>query len=299
MILVTGAAGKTGRAVLRALGRYGFEVRALVKTPDHADHLPALDRLQIVVGDMLDAGAVRRATAGASAIYHIPPNMHPAELEMADVLLTAARESGIRRLIYHSVLHPQLPSMPHHWRKLEVETRVLESGLPFTILQPAAYMQNLLNGWRKIQEEGIYQVPYPISTRLQLVDLIDVAEVAARVVSQPGYTDAIFELCGPSAPTQRQVADQLSMALGRPVTVEQIDHESWRRQAERTGMSAERIEDFLAMFRHYEHHHFLGNPRTLTALLGRRPTDLDSFLERVIASPGPDDSLQGERSDHG
>jgi NAD(P)H dehydrogenase (quinone) len=298
LILVTGAAGKTGRAVLHSLGRHGAAIRALVRTADHAQRLPALDRMQVIAGDMLDPKIVDQAVAGATAIYHIPPNMHPAEVEIAELLLAAASAAGVDRLVYHSVLHPQLPSMPHHWRKLEVETRVLESGIPFTILQPATYMQNLLNVWSKIRDDGIYQIPYPASTRLQMVDLIDVAEVAAKVISQPGYSDATFELCGPSAPTQRQVADRLSTAFRRPVAVEQIDHGSWRRSAKRRGMAVERIDEFLAMFRHYERHHFLGNPGTLTALLGRQPTDLASFLKRMVpgdvASESPDEEIDAD-----
>lgn len=284
MILVTGAAGKTGRAVLQALGSYPVEIRALVRTPEHRHRLPALDRLQVVAGDMLDPQFLRRATDGADAIYHIPPNMHSAEVEMSERLLAAARQAGVGRLVYHSVLHPQLPAMPHHWRKLQVETRVLESGLPFTILQPAAYMQNLLNSWAQIRDDGVYAVPYPVPTRLQLVDLADVAEVAARVVTQPGHSGATYELCGLAAPTQRQVADQLTRALGRPVQVKQIDHLSWREQADQRGMPPERIDEFLAMFRHYERHGFIGNPRTLMSLLGREPTDLAAFLERAVAA---------------
>ncbi len=65
-----------------------------------------------------------------------------------------------------------------------------------TILQPTAYMQNILAGWRSIVEDGIYRVPYPIDTRISLVDLRDVAEAAARVLTEDGHVGATYELVG-------------------------------------------------------------------------------------------------------
>src|SRR5690606_34210295 len=100
----------------------------------------------------------------------------------------------------------QTEEMPHHWNKLRVEAWLFESGLDYTILQPAAYMQNVLGNWRRLIEEGVYAVPYPAETRMSLVDLQDVAEVAATVLTDPGHTGAIYELAGPEALTQTQIA---------------------------------------------------------------------------------------------
>lgn len=301
-ILVTGAGGKTGRTLLSWLSRQGVEVRILLRSARHAERLPSLDRTQVITGDMLDPSVIDQAVEGVGTVYHIPPNMHPQEVKMAAGLLSAAHDAGVSRFVYHSVMHPQLPAMPHHWRKLQVETLVIESGLQFTILQPAAYMQNLLTGWTSIERNGVYRVPYSPSTRLQLVDLNDVAEAAARVLLQPGHADAIYELAGPSAPTQRQVADLLSTALERPVRVEQVSLEEWSRQAQGSGMPPARAEEFVAMFRHYDQHGFLGNPTALTGLLGHEPTGLAAFLERIVAEQDASDGVNLEdagRVDHG
>jgi NAD(P)H dehydrogenase (quinone) len=284
LILVTGAAGKTGKAVLQRLLESGFTCRALVRTADHGSRLPRGDGLDLAIGDMRDPTAVGRAMEGATAVYHIPPNMHPGEVAMAEVLLEAAAREGVQLLVYHSVLHPQLPAMPHHWRKLQVETRVIESGLAFTILRPAAYMQNILGEWGAIEATGVYHVPYPTGTRLQLVDLEDVAEAAYSVLTQAGHKAASYELCGPTAPSQDQVAAEIARAIGTPVRAEQISLEAWQRSAEMAGMSSDRIRDFLAMFEHYGEHDFVGNPSALGRLLGRTPTSLTEFVDRVAIS---------------
>ncbi len=60
------------------------------------------------------------------------------------LVIDEARKAGVKHFVYHSVLHPQTEKMNHHWQKMHVEEMIFESGLPFTILQPAPYMQNLL-----------------------------------------------------------------------------------------------------------------------------------------------------------
>ena len=86
--------------------------------------------------------------------------------------------------------------MPHHWAKLQTEEMLFASGFDLTILQPTAYMQNIVGAWRGITEDGMFRVPYPVETRLSLVDLEDVAEAAALVLTQDGHAGATYELVG-------------------------------------------------------------------------------------------------------
>jgi uncharacterized protein YbjT (DUF2867 family) len=197
MILVTGAAGKTGRTVMRALVERGAAVRAFVFRPGQTATVKALGAQDVVVGDMRDGETFRRAAQAAKAVYHICPNMSPDEVTIGRVAIEAARKAGVGHFVYHSVLHPQTEAMPHHWRKLRVEEMLFEAGLAYTILQPAAYMQNILGGWTTIVERDVYEVPYPVETRLGMVDLEDVAAVAARVLTEEEHGGATYELAGP------------------------------------------------------------------------------------------------------
>ena len=149
MLLLTGAGGKTGRAVLAALQRAlpgEMGIRLFLR---REERLPA--GVEGFVGDMTRATDWEEAMAGVKRIYHICPNMHLDEIGIGRLALAAARQAGVGHFVYHSVLHPQTEKMPHHWRKLRVEELLLESGLPFTILQPAAYMQNIAAGWERIK----------------------------------------------------------------------------------------------------------------------------------------------------
>src|ERR1700692_359040 len=186
MILVTGAAGKTGNAIVKALAARGAAVRALVRRAEHSDALRRLGAAEVNVGSFDDAAAIADAVGGTQAIYHICPNVSPNEFDYARTVVTATLAHGIKRFVYHSVLHPQIEAMPHHWNKMRAEEMLLAADFDLTILQPTAYMQNILGAWRGIVEDGVLRVPYPADTRLSLVDLDDVAEVAAWVLMGDG-----------------------------------------------------------------------------------------------------------------
>ncbi len=285
MILVTGAAGKTGQAIIRALVRRGRTVRALAYRRRQITTLEELGAREVLLGDVRDQRTVDRAAAGIRAIYHICPNMHPQEVAIGEVVIAAARSAGCELFVYHSVLHPQTEAMPHHWHKLRVEEKLFESGLPATVLQPAAYFQNLLAGWGDIVNRGIYAVPYAAETRISMVDLDDVAEAAARVLTEPGHRGASYELSGPGYLSQLEVAAIFGQCLGREVRVEPVPIEIWKDRARAAGLGEAQIETLVKMFRYYQRHGFRGNSGVLGWLLGRPPVSLPRFVERVVKEP--------------
>jgi uncharacterized protein YbjT (DUF2867 family) len=223
-----------------------------------------------------------RAFDRIHSVYHICPNVSPDEAAIGATVIAAARSAGVERFVFHSVLHPQAEAMPHHWQKLRVEEQLFESGLTYTILQPTAYMQNILAHWDMILHEGRYPIPYPAETRLSLVDLRDVAQVAAIVLTEPGHEHATYELAGTPGLTQNQVAGVLSQQVGRPVDATSVPIETWEEGARRSGMGDYQLEALTSMFRYYARHGLHGNPQVLSWLLQRRPTTLDDFIENKI-----------------
>jgi NAD(P)H dehydrogenase (quinone) len=282
VILVTGAGGKTGRAVVNALARWDEPVRALVRREDQIDELRALGARQAISGDLRDVQLMRSAFQGVRAVYAIFPNMSPDEMTMAEDALAAARTAGVEHFVYHSVLHPQVEAMPHHWLKMRVEERLFTSGLNFTILQPAVYMQNVLGYWEAITRQGIYALPYSVEARFSLVDLEDVAEVAARVLREPGHSGAIYELAGPQAISPAEMARLLSRVLARPVEARSIDRREWEARAQSAGMSAYGLETLVKMFAYYDRYGLVGNPSVLAWILGRSPRSFSEFIARVV-----------------
>ena len=284
MILVTGAGGKTGKAVIKALVARGAQVRAFVRSLAHEATLRQMGVSDVVAGEMDDAHAVTQAVRQTDAIYHICPNVSPHEIAFARALISAAKDSGVTRLVYHSVLHPQIEAMPHHWNKLRVEEILFSSALDITILQPTAYMQNSLTEWDRMVSDGIYRVPYPIGTRLSLVDLEDVAEAAARVLTDDGHSGATYELAGTPPLSQIEIAEAFGRALNKVIRAEAEAIESWEQRARDAGIDDYSRETLTKMFRAYARDGLKGNPNVLGWLLGRPPTSLAAFASRTAAN---------------
>jgi len=283
MILVTGAAGKTGRAIIRALAKSGEAVRAFVRRRDQIVRLESLGVDDALVGDLLDPVSVTRAVQGVRAIYHIAPNVSPDEAAIGRIVINAAQSANVERFIFHSVLRPQIEAMPHHWQKLRVEELLFESGLSFTILQPTIYMQNVLAHWDQILKNGVYPVPYSPETRLSMVDLDDVAQAAAAVLTGPSHGEATYELVGVPAISQIDVANTLSEQLNRLVMVKVVPLEEWERNARASDMGDYQVTTLLKMFRYYERYGFAGNSNVLNCLLQRQPASFSDFVGRIAS----------------
>lgn len=283
MILVTGAAGKTGRAVIRALASKESTVRALIHHESQNAAVLSAGAAEVVTGDMGATPILEKAMSGVSAVYFICPNVHPSEEKFGRTAIEAAGAADVSHFVYHSVLHPQVEAMPHHWLKMRVEEQLFASGLPFTILQPAAYMQNVLASWPVIIQEGVYRIPYSAETRLSMVDLNDVAEAAAMVLTEPGHRGAVYELAGKIALSQNEVAAIIGENLYRPIRVEQIPLEEWRQSAIQNGLGRYQVDALSKMFVYYDQHGFYGSSNVLEWLLKRPPTTFEEFFEQFIS----------------
>lgn len=278
MILVTGAGGKTGRTLVKVLSKVE-SVRALVHREEHVSVAKSLGAERVMVGDLRDESAIRSAMQGVWSVYHICPNMSPDEVVIGRLLIDEARRGEVEHFVYHSVLHPQTEKMNHHWQKLRVEELIFESGLQFTILQPAPYMQNLLAGWRTIVEDGVLRVPYSVNSKFSFIDLEDLAEAAKMVLTERNHSSAIYELAGTLPMSHVEVAEIFSRVFNRDVRAEKEEISDWRLRAE--GMSEFAIENLVKMFEYYDQWGLSGNLSVLRWLLKREPTSLETVAGRV------------------
>jgi uncharacterized protein YbjT (DUF2867 family) len=278
MILVTGAGGKTGRSLIKALTT-AESVCALVHRAEDIATLESLGAEKVIVGDMLSETVIRTAMKDMRAVYHICPNMSPVEAAIGQLVINEARRAEIQHFVYHSVLHPQVEKMNHHWQKMRVEEMLFESGLPFTILQPAPYMQNLLAGWKRILEEGILSIPYSIHTKFSFVDLADVAEAARNVLTEPIHLYAIYELAGTWPISHREAAELFALVLKRDVRAETEAVQDWKLRV--GDIRKYTFENLSNMFDYYDRWGLAGNPNVLRWLLKREPISLEVFAQKI------------------
>lgn len=217
-ILVTGATGLVGRNVVEQLVARGADVRVLVRDPAKAE-FPA--GVTVAQGDLLDVDSLRSAFSGVSTLFLLNAVV-PDEFTQALIALNLAREAGIERIVYLSVIHSDLyVNVPHFAAKLAVERMIEQMGLNATILRPAYFMNNDLTIKDVVTGHGVY--PMPIGSKgLAMIDARDIGEIAAiellrREQAAAPLPPNRINLVGPDTLTGSDVAAIWSEVLGRPI----------------------------------------------------------------------------------
>jgi len=283
MILVTCAAGKTGQAIVKALVASGQNVRAMVRSDSSLDTVKAAGVAEAITGDLAISEDVLRAADGVDAVYYIAPNMDPNERLNGDNIIAACQACNVSRLVFHSVLHTQIEALPHHWERHFVEQSILNSKLSFTILQVGSYMQNMLPAWEKMAETGVHRMAYDIDAPMSLVDLEDVSEAAVKVLADDGFANGIFEIAGPVI-SLREKAEILSSILGKDIVAEKEPLDEFLDHGRALGFSDFTLAIMAKMFPYYDEHGLVGSDKALGWILGRVPTDFETFARRTAAA---------------
>lgn len=272
-VAVFGAAGKTGQAVTAALQDLRVPVRALIRRPGSVAAAPGREPMVL---DMTRSEGLPAALAGCRAAYLLAPNVHPDEPGLMAPILRTCGDLGVR-VVYHSVLHPFAPSMPHHLDKARVESMLHDSDLDWTVLQPASYLDNAA-GVHDAVAAGRWPVPYSPDSPFTPVALADVGAAAARVLTEDGHRNATYELAGPQRLSTREMADLTGAILGRDIAVENI-RDAWATGPGSQLPTAARTR-LRAMFDHYDRAGFCGGSEVLTHLLGRAPQTWAEWVRR-------------------
>jgi uncharacterized protein YbjT (DUF2867 family) len=280
-VLVTAANGRTGRAVIRALAGRGCAVSAMVHNAADLDAVRSEGATESFAADLLQRDSFEAALNGVDCVVHIGPPMHPGEVEMTGNVIAAMQNAGTRHLVYYSVMHPLRFDVRHHRLKLDSESRVVASGLPYTIVQPIRYMQHLDLIWPRVMSEGIHAMPFNTNVQFNVVDLADVAQVVAKVAGNPEHLYASYELAGPEALSQSQMAAIVAEVTGRDVVARRVSPDAAAEKALNAGLGEDRANQIRSMNEHYDEHGFLGNPNVLTWLLGRPPTSFRTYVEKL------------------
>lgn len=272
-VLVVGATGRNSGLVVPELTRRGVAVRAMVRRADQKAGALAAGSQEAVVADLRDPASLAAAVDGVDGVFHVNPAFAADEAAMGVSMVRAARAAGVRRFVFSSVYHPSISAMVNHAAKQPVEEALYESGLQFTILQPAMFMQNLAGALPAAARSGVFSMPFSKHAKVCYVDYRDVAEAAALGLTGDTLAYGTFELCAPGMVDRVEIAALMSTALGRTITAEESPPRD-------PGPDADAMQQGLArMTRHYDQHGFPGgNGLVLGAVLGRPPRTLQEFL---------------------
>src|SRR5437762_9495900 len=286
-ILITGATGNVGRQVVEQLVKRGADVRALVRDPAKAN-FPASGN--VLKGDLLDVDSLRSAFSGVSTLFLLNAVVAE-EFTQALTALNVAREAGVERVVYLSVIHSDLyVNVPHFAGKFGLERMIEQMGFNATILRPAYFMNNDLTIKDVVLGYGVY--PMPIGSKgLAMIDARDIGEIAAiELIRREQATGALplerINLVGPATLTGSDVAAIWTAVLGRTIAYAGDD----------TGRFEQNLRQFMPGWMAYDmrlmSERFLtegmipeaGDVARLTALLGRPLRSYRDFAAEIAAS---------------
>lgn len=283
-ILVTGATGNVGSNVVQQLVNRGADVRALVRDISKAKFPEGVD---VVQGDLLDVDSLRTAMSGVSTLFLLN-GVVADEFTQAVIALNVARETGVERIVYLSVIHSDVyVNVPHFAGKFGVERMIEAMGMNATILRPAYYMDNELTIRDVVTSYGIY--PMPIGDKgLAMIDARDVGEVAAiellrREQSAEPLPLNYINLVGPDTLTGAGAAAIWSDVLGRTIAFPGNDTAGFEQNL-RQFMPSWMAYDMRQMAERFQTDGMIpeaGDVDQLTALLGRPLRSYRDYVAQI------------------
>ncbi len=245
-ILITGATGQQGGAVLRHLKGAGFSLRALTRKPD-SDKARALagQGVDVVKGDLDDEASLRTALAGAWGVFAVQNTWEAGvegEERQGKRLATLAKAAGVQHYVSTSVgsAHRRT-GIPHFENKWRIEDTIRTQQFPsHVIIRPVFFMENLIGPWF-LNGDTLSAAMKP-TTDLQMIATDDIGRVGARAfINAAAFKGREIDIAGDTA-TMPRVVEVLSRAMGRPIQFQQIPIEAVRKNS----------EDFATMLEWFE-----------------------------------------------
>ena len=279
MILVTGATGLNGTELLRRLSARGIAVRALVRNPAKAEAIAALPHVEIAQGDMAHPETLAAALHEinrAMLISSSAPDMFDVQSNFID----AARKAGVRHVVKLSGIMPGLHSAFRFARMHgEIENKLETSGMAYTHLRAGEFMPAYFRQVPMIVGKGAMFLPME-DARIASIDVGDIAEIAARVLTGSGHEGKTYPLTGTEALTMTEVAAKLSAATGKPVRYVNVPPEDARQAQLAAGMPPYLADALFELFAERRNGKEAKVWADAGALLGRPPTSFDEFARR-------------------
>lgn len=281
-VLVLGATGSVGSAVVQTLLQGGASVAALTRSAEKAKALPS--GVEGRIGDLNDPYKVAGAFKGVDAVFLLNA-VSATETQEGLFALECAKVQGVKKLVHLSVQHvDRVPHLPHFASKIVIEQAIKQSGLDYTILQPNNFYQN--DYWYKdaMLQYGVY--PQPLgSAGWDRVDIRDIADAAAKALDGDAASGKTVILAGPTSETGASSAATWSTHLGKPIAYAGDDLQAWELQNLQY-LPPFMVFDFKMMYRWFQEHSLKAAPGEREAtekLIGHPMRRFDAFVKETAA----------------
>lgn len=277
MILITGASGTVGRAVLEEVRKEHQAFTAMYRNAQDAQNAPA--GTKTVIADFADAESLRKALAGVESVFLVCSPI-PQLVELESNVIDACQEIGVRHVVLNSALGAGKYDKSFPSWHAKVEEKLTSTQLSHTILRPNGFMQNILayDAPTVRTQNAIYEAMG--DAKVSLIDVRDIAVVAAKALLFPGeHARQTYELNGPEAVSYTEIASRISRVIGHEVTYVDTPEASLRKAMMDAGTPEWLVTAILELQAYYRSGACAEVNDALRNLLGREPRKLDAFLE--------------------
>jgi uncharacterized protein YbjT (DUF2867 family) len=260
-VLVLGATGNVGTPLVEALQKRDVRVRAAIRKVPIVQDIRGKEKagrkgtsvqpIEYIAFNYFDPDTYSKAMSGVDVLYLLTPVI-PEPLALVKSLLEAAKKAGIKKVVRQSAFGAnriQKNVRLLHWHH-ECEKAVVESGVPYVILRPTGFFQNYFSYAEEISSAGVFHMALG-SDRSSYIDARDVAQIAAVTLCEDGHEGREYDLTGPQALSNEDIADLLSDATGDQIKFVPISDEVERRDLIENGMPDWLADGLVELHRHW------------------------------------------------
>ncbi|QBG48509.1 SDR family oxidoreductase [Verrucomicrobia bacterium S94] len=271
-ILVTGATGNLGRAVVEALKSENITVKAGARNPEKLN-----TGTETVRFDFNDSETFAPALESVDAVFLQAPPMDPASPELLKPFIERAAAYGIKHIVFNSALGADANEESPLRR---VERILMDSGVPYTITRPNFFMENFSTGFIApmiVQASAFFLAADDAKT--SFISVEDIAAVAASAFAQ-GLTDQAYNLTGPRALDRTEAAALISEAAGKTITYKAITEETMLQGARDNGMPEGHVQFLAALYQAVRNGWTEPTTSDVEQVLGRPPVSFEEFVRK-------------------
>ncbi len=275
MVLITGASGSVGKAVLQEASRKESKVRAMYRSKEEAAKAPS--GCEAVLADYANKQSLRNALDGVASVYVVCSPI-PQLVELESNVLDVCKESGVKHVVLNSALGARDygKSFPSWHRK--VEDKLKGTGMSYTILRPNGFLQNIVAyNAPSIRTQGAFYAAMG-DAKVSYLDVGDIAVVAVKALQGGAHSGKTYELNGPEAISNQELAKRISKVTGRTVNYVDIPEDAQRKAMLGAGMPEWQVTALLELQQYYKQGGAAKTDSLLQALIERAPVTLDQYL---------------------
>jgi uncharacterized protein YbjT (DUF2867 family) len=275
MILITGASGSVGKAVLHEASQKESKIRAMFRSKEEAAKAPS--GCETVLADYADKQSLRNALDGATSVFVVCSPI-PQLVELESNVLDVCKESGVEHVVLNSALGAGdcQKSFPSWHRK--VEDKLKTTGMSYTILRPNGFLQNIVAfNAPSIREQGAFYAAMG-DAKVSYLDIGDIAVVAVKALKGGRHSGKTYELLGTEAISNQELAARISRVVGRTVNYVDIPESAQLEAMLGLGMPEWQVTALLDLQQYYKQGGCAKTDDLLRSLIERDPVTLDQYL---------------------